>query len=73
MSKRMVDEARRYCFECPVQGDCLIYALQNNESFGVWGGLTPEERIRARAQTRSPRHMLTLLERGELLRMVVRL
>jgi WhiB family redox-sensing transcriptional regulator len=73
MSKRMVDEARGYCFSCPVQPDCLLYAISGQEAFGIWGGLTPEERGRARELTRSPRHMVTLLERGELLDLVVRL
>lgn len=26
--------------ECPVRDDCLIFALLNNERFGVWGGMT---------------------------------
>jgi WhiB family redox-sensing transcriptional regulator len=26
--------------QCPVRDDCLIFALTNNERFGVWGGMT---------------------------------
>lgn len=25
---------------CPVRDECLIFALTNNERFGVWGGMT---------------------------------
>lgn len=73
MSKRQVDEARSYCFECEVQSDCLLYAIAAREDYGIWGGYTPEERARARELTRSPRHMVTLLERDELLDLVGRL
>lgn len=31
-------EAIRICFDCPVRRDCLQYALDNEERFGVWGG-----------------------------------
>lgn len=36
--------ARRICDTCPVMQTCLEYAVAANEPFGVWGGLTPEER-----------------------------
>ena len=29
---------------CPVKDQCLQFALQNKEQWGVWGGLDPEER-----------------------------
>ena len=32
------------CAECPVQQDCLNYALNGEEPYGVWGGLTPKQR-----------------------------
>ncbi|WP_121257785.1 WhiB family transcriptional regulator [Nocardioides ferulae] len=43
-------EAAAVCGRCPVQAICLAYALPN-ESHGVWGGLTPEERRTARGGT----------------------
>ena len=38
------DAARRVCRRCPVQDDCLTWALETNEQFGVWGGLTANQR-----------------------------
>ncbi len=37
-------EAKRICVDCPVRGDCLAYALENDERFGIWGGLSERER-----------------------------
>lgn len=36
--------AKRVCATCPVQAECLEYALANNERYGVWGGLSERER-----------------------------
>ncbi|WP_405498284.1 WhiB family transcriptional regulator [Streptomyces sp. NBC_00096] len=36
--------AKRICAGCPVREACLGYALRTREPFGVWGGLTEEER-----------------------------
>ena len=36
--------AKRVCTECPVRTQCLEYALANGERFGVWGGLSEQER-----------------------------
>lgn len=35
---------RAYCARCPVQRECLDYAVANEEEWGLWGGLTPKER-----------------------------
>lgn len=37
-------DAKRICASCEVSGDCLEYALQNDERFGIWGGLSERER-----------------------------
>jgi hypothetical protein len=29
---------------CPIRQECLTFALINNESDGIWGGLMPEQR-----------------------------
>ncbi|RIJ76591.1 WhiB family transcriptional regulator [Nakamurella silvestris] len=36
--------AKRVCGACPVDVECLAYALANNERFGIWGGKTERER-----------------------------
>lgn len=42
----LVARAKEICSECVVSQECLVYALGNDERYGVWGGLTPEERRR---------------------------
>jgi WhiB family redox-sensing transcriptional regulator len=42
-NKRLA-RAKAVCMQCPVMADCRAYALQVGEPFGVWGGLSEEER-----------------------------
>ena len=37
-------EAKRICQQCGVRSECLAYALENDERFGIWGGLSERER-----------------------------
>jgi WhiB family transcriptional regulator, redox-sensing transcriptional regulator len=37
-------EAKKVCMSCEVREECLKYALDNDERFGIWGGLTERER-----------------------------
>ncbi len=37
-------DAKRICTTCDVRGECLEYALNNDERFGIWGGLSERER-----------------------------
>jgi WhiB family redox-sensing transcriptional regulator len=37
-------DAKRICGSCDVRGECLDYALHNDERFGIWGGLSERER-----------------------------
>ena len=37
-------EAKRVCSSCEVKVECLEYALENDERFGIWGGLSEDER-----------------------------
>ncbi|RNE48759.1 WhiB family transcriptional regulator [Corynebacterium alimapuense] len=39
-------EAKRICQACSVRDDCLEYALEHDERFGIWGGLSDRERRR---------------------------
>ncbi len=43
-------EAKAVCLGCVVKVDCLEYALQNGEKFGIWGGLSERERRRLKRQ-----------------------
>jgi len=37
-------EAKRICRRCRVVGPCLQWALETREPYGVWGGMSVEER-----------------------------
>jgi WhiB family redox-sensing transcriptional regulator len=41
-------EAKRVCMSCEVRVQCLDYALENDERFGIWGGLSERERRRVK-------------------------
>lgn len=41
-------DAKRICTSCEVRGECLEYALANDERFGIWGGLSERERRKLR-------------------------
>lgn len=43
-------DAKKVCMKCDVREECLEYALENDEEFGVWGGLTRRERRRLKRQ-----------------------
>ena len=43
-------EAKEVCRGCEVRRDCLEFALQNGEKFGIWGGLSERERRKIRRQ-----------------------
>lgn len=53
----MLATARAVCATCPVQFECLAYALTTLDTHeldhGVWGGTTPEQRVRLRRARRS--------------------
>lgn len=39
-----IAEAKAVCRRCPVQAQCLNWALTSGQDFGVWGGLSETER-----------------------------
>lgn len=43
-------EAKRICDSCEVRSSCLDYALENDERFGIWGGLSERERRKLRRE-----------------------
>lgn len=42
--------AKKVCAGCFVQAECLDYALERDERFGVWGGKSERERRRIKQQ-----------------------
>lgn len=38
-----------YCARCDVMPECLKYALDNNITQGLWGGMTPLQRWRLKS------------------------
>jgi len=43
-------EAKRVCRGCEVRAECLEYALEHDERFGIWGGMSERERRRLKRQ-----------------------
>lgn len=43
-------EAKSVCSRCTVQAECLDYAIENNERFGIYGGLSDRERRKLQRQ-----------------------
>ena len=41
---------KEICNSCPVRLQCLEHAIRNNETHGVWGGLSPGDRQKIRNQ-----------------------
>lgn len=39
-------QAKRVCMSCEVRVQCLAWALEHGERFGVWGGLSYAQRRR---------------------------
>lgn len=42
--------AKAICQQCPVIEQCLTYALDQDDHFGIWGGLDDRERRRLQQQ-----------------------
>ena len=41
---------QKVCRSCEVRAECLEYALENDERFGIWGGLSERERRRLKRE-----------------------
>lgn len=50
-----VATAKKVCEHCPVEQQCLEYALEFNEDNGVWGRKSERERRRLRKRRRIER------------------
>ena len=49
-----ISVAKVACGRCPVQPNCLSYALVTGQNDGIWGGTTSEERWPARHPRSGP-------------------
>lgn len=45
-------DAKAICAVCPVEANCLQYAIAAKETYGVWGGTTLRERRQIRRRAR---------------------
>jgi WhiB family redox-sensing transcriptional regulator len=41
---------KRICSSCEHKQECLMWAIDNEEEHGIWGGMSPRERRRIRRQ-----------------------
>jgi WhiB family redox-sensing transcriptional regulator len=48
IERKKREEAKATCERCPVQVQCLEYALVVGETSGIWGGKSERERIALR-------------------------
>lgn len=53
-SKRQVQQAKSICYACDVMIECRTFALLTNTKFGVWGGMSVNER-KVMLRPRKPR------------------
>jgi WhiB family transcriptional regulator, redox-sensing transcriptional regulator len=44
--RRRAEAAKKFCAECEVLGICRERALEAREPFGIWGGLSEDDRNR---------------------------
>lgn len=44
MDYRGIARAKEVCSKCPIQTECLQFAYDTDDQWGVFGGLTPRER-----------------------------
>lgn len=42
--QRRIDQAKAICQTCPVITECATWSLKTHEPYGVWGGLSEDDR-----------------------------
>ena len=50
--ERQIARAKMICGGCRVRQECLDFALSHDQTYGIWGGTTPEDRQRDRRRKR---------------------
>lgn len=48
--RRRIEQAKAVCAACPVLAQCREQSLASREPYGIWGGLSEEERANIVAQ-----------------------
>ena len=56
-----IDALRSVCLSCPIWKACLTYAMEN-ENYGMWGGMTTQERISMRNPDQYPNQRYRALD-----------
>jgi len=56
--ERRESQAKAVCRRCPVLEQCRRHALEVHEPYGIWGGLSAEER---KAALRAQRHQVPVV------------
>lgn len=41
---QQLEQAKKVCSDCAVREDCLRWAMELGQDYGVWGGVSEEER-----------------------------
>lgn len=58
-------QAALACLSCPLKADCAAYALRKGMPYGIWGGMTPEDRQRYWAKHGGqPRDFMTEIDQA---------
>ena len=47
-----IHRAKAICAACPVRAECLAFALETHQDYGIWGGCDEDERRVLRRQRR---------------------
>jgi WhiB family redox-sensing transcriptional regulator len=47
-----IQAAKQVCAVCPVKAECGEWAIQTDQDFGIWGGMTERERKKIRKERR---------------------
>lgn len=56
---QQIEDAKAVCRTCEVADCCLKYALDTNQDYGIWGGLSEHERRALKRRAMRPRRYQT--------------
>lgn len=58
-------DAYKICARCPVAVDCLRWALEHDEPWGIWGCHSPRERLRLKSKRNCKQPLDEVVERKQ--------